>query len=49
MSSYSVVESAGMVSVCIITDHGDGSEVFTFTMITSNITTQGTYVNKYLW
>ena len=38
MSSYSVVESDGVVSVCVTADRGDGSEIYTATI---NITTQG--------
>ena len=40
-SSYSVVESDGVVSVCVTADRGDGSEIYTATLSTINITTQG--------
>ena len=39
-----MVESAGLVTVCVIADRGDGSEIYTFTLISFNITTQGTYM-----
>ena len=40
-SSYSVVESDGVVSVCVTADCGDGSEIYTATLSTVDITTQG--------
>ena len=40
-SSYSVVESDGVVSVCVTADRGDGSEIYTATLSTVDITTQG--------
>ena len=40
-STYSVVESDGVVSVCVTADRGDGSEIYTATLSTINITTQG--------
>ena len=41
-SSYSVIESEGVVSVCLTADRGDGSEVYTVTLSYINVTTQGT-------
>ena len=40
-SSYSVIESEGVVSVCLTADRGDGSEVYTVTLSYINVTTQG--------
>ena len=40
-SSYSVVESDGVVSVCVTADRGDGSEMFTLSLVLSDITTHG--------
>ena len=40
-SSYSVVESDAVVSVCVTAGRGDGSEVYTATLSSVNISTQG--------
>ena len=40
-SSYSVLESDGVVTICVTADRGDGSEVYTATLSSINITTQG--------
>ena len=41
-SSYSVIESEGVVNVCLTADRGDGSDVYTVTLSYINVTTQGT-------
>ena len=43
-SSYTVVESDGVVTVCVTADRGDGSEVYSASLLTINITTQGSYI-----
>ena len=40
-STYSVMESEGVVSVCVTADRGDGSEVYTITLSIIIFTTQG--------
>ena len=40
-SSYAVVESDGVVTVCVTAGAGDGSEVYSATLSTTIITTQG--------
>jgi hypothetical protein len=40
-SSYSVLESEGAVTVCVTADRGDGSEVYSVTLSTINVTTEG--------
>ena len=42
-SSYTVVESDGVVSVCVTADRGDGTEVHSVSLLTINITTQGKF------
>ena len=37
------MENEGVVEVCVTGDRGDGSDVFNITLLTSNITTQGTH------
>ena len=41
-SAYTVLEGDGQVHFCITADRGDGSEVYTVTIMSINITTQGT-------
>ena len=38
---YSVVESDGKVSICVTAGGGDGSEVFTLSLVLTDITTHG--------
>ena len=40
-TSYSVLESDGMVNVCLTVDRSDGTEEFEVYLIISNLTTQG--------
>ena len=40
-SSYSVIESDEEVSVCVTGDRGDGSEMYTLSLTSINVTTQG--------
>ena len=40
-SSYSVLESDEVVTVCVTADRGDGSEVYTLSLTSINVTTQG--------
>ena len=40
-TSYSVLESDGMVTVCLTVDRGDGTEEFTLNLRIVNLTTQG--------
>ena len=47
-SSYSVLESDGVVTVCVTADRGDGSEVYTATLSSINITTQGIKIEHIL-
>ena len=41
VTTYSVLESDGMVNVCLTVDRGDGTEEFWFYLYIVNITTQG--------
>ena len=36
------MESDGQVQICVTADNGDGSEIYTVTILINNITTQGT-------
>ena len=47
-SSYSVLESDGVVTVCVTADRGDGSEVYTADLSSINITTQGITINTHI-
>ena len=47
-SSYSVLESDGVVTVCVTADRGDGSEVYTATLSSINITTQGIKIRTHI-
>ena len=40
-TTYSVVESDGMVNVCLTVDRGDGTEEFEVYLYIANITNQG--------
>ena len=40
-SSYSVIESDEVVSVCVTADRGDGSEMYTLSLTSINVTSQG--------
>ena len=42
--SYSVLESEGAVTVCVVVTEANVSEVFTTILTTRNITTQGMYM-----
>ena len=39
-----MAEDAGLVTVCVTADRGNGSEVFGFTLTSIIITTQGMYI-----
>ena len=43
-SSYSVVESDEVMTVCVTAEAGDGSEIYTATLSSINITTQGIHI-----
>ena len=47
-SSYSVLESDGVVTICVTADRGDGSEVCTATLSSINITTQGITISTHI-
>ena len=40
-TTYSVLESDGMVNVCLTVDRGDGTEEFEVYLYIANLTTQG--------
>ena len=40
-SSYSVMESDDLVWVCVTADRGDGSEMYTLSLTSGNLTNQG--------
>ena len=44
-SSYSVIESDEEVSLCVTGDRGDGSEMYTLSLTSINVTTQGIAVH----
>ena len=46
-SSYSVLESDGVVTFCVTADRGDDSEVYTATLSSINITTQGIKISTH--
>ena len=48
MSSYSVLESDEVVTVCVTADRGDGSEVYTLSLTSINVTTQGMSMLLYI-
>ena len=41
MSAYTVAESDGEVEVCVTADRGDGSDIYSATISSINITAQG--------
>ena len=43
-SSYSVIESDEEVSVCVTGDRGDGSEMYTLSLTSIIVTSQGIYM-----
>lgn len=43
MSAYAVLEGDREATVCMLADHGSGSEVYTVSISTVDITTQGWY------
>ena len=47
-SSYSVLESDGVVTICVTADRGNGSEVYTATLSSVNITTQGITISTHI-
>ena len=40
-SSYSVIESDEVVTVCVTADRGDGSEIYALNLTSINVTSQG--------